>query len=223
MDIEILYSDHNILAINKPSGLLTIPDGYHPEFPCAVNLLQESQGKLWVVHRLDKETSGVLLFARNARSHKFLNAQFQNRQVQKIYRAIVAGTPDWERQIIDLPLKVNGDRQHRTRVNLADSKPAQTDISVMIRFPGYTLIEARPHTGYTHQIRAHLAASGFPIVSDPLYDRHAPDHGQVISRLGLHAFQISFLRVESTAPLTLIAPYPDDFQAALTRLDSFNG
>ena len=218
MDIEIIYSDSNILAINKPSGLLTIPDGYHPEYPCAVQLLQETQGRLWVVHRLDKETSGVLLFARNARSHRFLNEQFQNRQVQKIYHAIIAGTPAWDRQAIDLPLKVNGDRKHRTRVNLADSKPAQTDITVMARFSGYTLIEARPHTGYTHQIRAHLAALGFPIVCDPLYDQHASDHAHILSRLGLHAFQISFLLPDFAVPMTLIAPYPEEFQAALTRL-----
>jgi tRNA pseudouridine32 synthase / 23S rRNA pseudouridine746 synthase len=218
MNIEIIFSDTNLLAINKPSGLLTIPDGYHSDLPCAVHLLQETQGRLWVIHRLDKETSGILLFARNARTHKFLNEQFQNRQVQKIYHAIIAGTPDWDRQVIDLPLKVNGDRQHRTRVNMPDSKSAQTDISVMARFPGYTFIEARPHTGYTHQIRAHLAASGFPIVCDPLYDRHALDHGHVISRLGLHAFQISFLPLASPSPMVLLAPYTEDFQAALTRL-----
>ena len=218
MNIDIIFSDPDVLAIDKPSGLLTIPDGYHPDLPCAIHLLQESQGQLWVVHRLDKETSGVLLFARNAYTHKFLNEQFQNRQVQKIYRAIIAGTPDWDRQAIDLPLKVNGDRKHRTRVNMADSKPAQTDITVMTRFPGYTLIEARPHTGYTHQIRAHLAAMGFPIVCDPLYDQHALDHAHILSRLGLHAFQISFLLPDSTVPMTLIAPYPEDFQAALTRL-----
>jgi len=218
MDIEILYSDPNILAVNKPAGLLTIPDGYHPEYACAIHLLQESHGQLWVVHRLDKETSGVLLFARDARAHKFLNDQFQNRQIQKIYRAIIAGSPDWDKQEITLPLKVNGDRKHRTRVNLADSKPAQTDISVLARFSGYSLVEARPHTGYTHQIRAHLSAVGFPIVSDPLYDKHALDYSYLISRLGLHAFQITFLLPDTTNPLSLIAAYPQDFQDALAKL-----
>ncbi len=222
MNIEILYSDANILAVNKPSGLLTIPDGYHPELPCAVRLLQANQGQLWVVHRLDKETSGVLLFARNALAHRFLNKQFQNRQVQKVYRAIIAGSPEWEQKEIDLPLKVNGDRQHRTRVSLADSKPAQTDIQVMARFSGYSYVEARPHTGYTHQIRAHLSAVGFPIVSDPLYDKHALDHSHVISRLGLHAYQISFMPPDTPNPVSLIAPYPDDFRNALAILGQLN-
>jgi RluA family pseudouridine synthase len=222
MNIEILYSDPNLLAVNKPSGLLTIPDGYHPELPCAVRLLQASQGRLWVVHRLDKDTSGVLLFARNAPTHKILNEQFQNRQVHKIYRAIIAGSPDWDQEEIDLPLKVNGDRQHRTRVGLADGKPAQTGIRLITRFSGYSFVEAHPHTGYTHQIRAHLSAIGFPIVSDPLYDRRWLDHNHIIARLGLHAFQITFLKPNSTTPVSLIAPYPHDFQDALAKLDQLN-
>jgi tRNA pseudouridine32 synthase / 23S rRNA pseudouridine746 synthase len=220
MDIEIIYSDANILAINKPAGLLTIPDGYHPEYPCAVQILRESQGQLWVVHRLDKDTSGVLLFARGPRTHKSLNEQFQNRQVQKTYRAIIAGSPEWDHQEIALPLKVDADRKHRTRVNLPDSKAAQTDITLLTRFSGYALVEARPHTGYTHQIRAHLAAVGFPIVSDALYDPHAVDHHHIISRVGLHAYQISFLLPDATTPLSLIAQYPEDFQDALSKLDS---
>ncbi len=222
MNIEILYSDPNLLVVNKPSGLLTIPDGYHPELPCAVRLLQASQGRLWVVHRLDKDTSGVLLFARNAPTHKILNEQFQNRQVHKIYRAIIAGSPDWDQEEIDLPLKVNGDRQHRTRVSLADGKPAQTGVGVIRRFCGYSFVEAHPHTGYTHQIRAHLSAMDFPIVSDPLYDKHWLNHNRIIARLGLHAFQITFLKPDSTTPVSLIAPYPPDFQDALTKLDQLN-
>ena len=222
MDIEFIWSDDNILAVNKPAGLLTIPDGYHPELPCAINLLQADQGQLWVVHRLDKETSGVLLFARNARTHKLLNEQFQNRQVQKIYRAIIVGSPEWDLLEINLPLKVDGDRKHRTRVNLPGSKPAQSDVTVLSRFAGYTLVEVRPHTGYTHQIRAHLSATGFPIVSDFLYDKNALMHNLVLSRLGLHAFQITFWQPDATAPLTLTAPYPVDFNDVVNKLNLLN-
>ncbi len=222
MNLDILWSDENILAINKPAGLLSIQDGYRPELPCAVNLLKENQGQLWVVHRLDKETSGILLFARNARAHKFLNEQFQRRQVQKIYHAFIIGSPNWEHQEINLPLKVDGDRQHRTRVNLPGGKPAQTDIIVISRFPGYSFVEARPHSGYTHQIRAHLSAIGFPILSDPLYDRNSFLHQHILSRLGLHAFQISFMEMDSVTPLILTAPYPHEFQDALSRLSQLN-
>jgi RluA family pseudouridine synthase len=222
MEIDIIWSDDNILAINKPAGLLSIPDGYHPELPCAVNTLQTSQGQLWVVHRLDKETSGVLLFARNARTHKFLNEQFQNRQVQKIYRAIIVGSPDWEQLEINLPLKVDGDRKHRTRVNLPGSKLAQSDVTVLSRFPGYTFVEVRPHTGYTHQIRVHLSASGFPIVSDLLYDQNASLHKLILTRLGLHAFQVTFWQPDATAQLTLTAPYPADFDDAINKLNLLN-
>jgi len=222
MDIDIIWSDENILAINKPSGLLTIPDGYHPQLPCAINLLQVTEGQLWVVHRLDKETSGLLLFARNAKAHRFLNGQFQNRQVQKIYHAIITGSPNWDRQEIRLPLKVDGDRKHRTRADLVGGKPAQTDLLVISSFPGYSLVEAHPHTGYTHQIRAHLSAIGFPIISDPLYDKNSHVHAHILSRLGLHAFQISFLQPDSTTLLALTAPYPDDFGEALTKLGQLN-
>jgi len=222
MQLDILWSDENIIAVNKPAGLLTIQDGYHPELPCAVNLLKESQGQIWVVHRLDKETSGVLLFARNARAHKFLNEQFQSRQVQKIYRALIIGSPNWERREINLPLKVDGDRKHRTRVNLPGSKPAQTDVIVISRFSGYSFVEARPHSGYTHQIRAHLSAIGFPILSDPLYDKNSFFHQHILSRLGLHAFQISFMQPDSVTPLVITAPYPREFQDTLSRLGQLN-
>jgi RluA family pseudouridine synthase len=222
MDLDIIWSDENILAVNKPAGLLTIQDGYHPELPCAVNLLKKSQGQIWVVHRLDKETSGVLLFARNARAHKFLNEQFQSRQVQKIYRAFIIGSPNWDHREINLPLKVDGDRKHRTRVNLPGSKPAQTEIIVISRFPGYSFVEARPHSGYTHQIRAHLSAIGFPILSDPLYDKNSSFHQHILSRLGLHAFQISFIQPDSVTPLVISAPYPRDFQNALSSLSQVN-
>jgi tRNA pseudouridine32 synthase/23S rRNA pseudouridine746 synthase len=220
--LNILWSDDNIIAVNKPSGLLTIPDGYRPDLPCAVNLLQEDMGHLWVVHRLDKETSGVLVFARNAWTHKSMNEQFQNRLVQKVYRAIIVGNPPWERQEITFQLKVDGDRKHRTRVNMPGSKSAQTDIILMTRFSGYSFVEARPHTGYTHQIRAHLFAVGFPIVSDPLYDKSSFLHSQILSRLGLHAFQITIIHPKTAIPQVLTAPYPEDFQAALNRLNRLN-
>ncbi len=218
MEFAILYSDENLLAVDKPAGLLSIPDGYHPEKPCAINLLQQVQGRLWVVHRLDKETSGVLLFARNPDAHKWLNDQFQTRRVHKIYHAIIAGNPTWDHQEIALPLKVDGDRNHRTRVNLPGSKPAQTDISLIDRYPGYSLVEARPHTGYTHQIRAHLAAIGFPILSDPLYGRNAAIPNGLISRLALHAYQIVVSLPGSKTPIRITAPYPLDFQGALDQL-----
>ena len=222
MEIDIIWSDNNVLAVNKPAGLLTIPDGYHPELPCVINFLKTSWGQLWVVHRLDKETSGILLFARNAPTHKLLNEQFQNRQVHKIYRAIIVGNPDWDRQEIHFPLKVDGDRKHRTRVNLPGGKSAQSDVTVITRFPGYSLVEVRPHTGYTHQIRAHLSAAGFPIVSDPLYDNNSEVHNQILPRVGLHAFQITFWLPDANEPMTLTAPYPPEFQEGLDRLGQLN-
>ncbi len=219
MNIEILYSDPNLLAVNKPSGLLTIPDGYHPELPCAVRLLQASQGRLWVVHRLDKDTSGVLLFARNALTHKILNEQFQNRQVHKIYRAIIAGSPEWEQEEIDLPLKVNGDRQHRTRVNLAGQQTRPNRYS-----PDHTLPRLF-FRGGPPPYRLHPPDSG-PSIGDRLSDRFGSFVrpalvGSPVTLLlawGCTPIQISFLLPDAPHPVSLVAPYPPDFQAALTRL-----
>jgi RluA family pseudouridine synthase len=169
MDYQVVLEDEALLVINKPPGLLSIPDGYDPSLPHLAGLLQERYGRVWVVHRLDKDTSGVMLFARSADAHRALNQQFEERKTRKEYHAVCVGMPEWETLSITLPLRVNGDRRHRTVIDHQTGKPAETDAAVLQRLGVFTLVSALPHTGYTHQIRTHLAAMALPILDDPLY------------------------------------------------------
>jgi RluA family pseudouridine synthase len=216
-----LWADAHLLVVDKPAGLRVIPDGYDSKLPTLVGLLQLEWGKLWVVHRLDKDTSGVMVFARSADAHRALNQQFADHSVGKIYHALAAGSPDWEHKTVALPLRVNGDRGHRTVIDTHHGKLARTDLAVLRRFPLFCLMEAKPHTGYTHQIRAHLAACGLPIMGDPLYQYPPSWTGPKldlkalppIQRTALHALSIHFAHPETGQEMSFSSPYPVDFQS----------
>lgn len=229
--LPILLADDRILAIDKPSGLLAIPDGYHPGYAHVRMLLEPLYGRLWVVHRLDKETSGVFLLARDTEAHRELNAQFAYRKVKKEYRLIAAGVHQSDQWEVALPLKVNGDRAHRTVVDLKHGKPATTRFHVIHRFSGgYCLLAAYPASGYTHQIRAHLAACGLSIAGDPLYQPRVhpamvaqilvsfSDEVKTANRLMLHACHIEFLHPGLKQPVSIASPLPDDFNIFLREV-----
>lgn len=190
--IEIIYSDEAILVIDKPAGLHTLPDGYDASLPHVRSMLEPEYGRLWIVHRLDRETSGVLVLARTAKAHRHLNTQFEQHQVRKLYQALVVGIPDWQETTVSLPLRVNVGHRHRTAVDPRRGKPAATHLRVLERFTDTALVEAAPETGRTHQIRAHLAALGYPIVGDELYGGSPSSTG-----LHLHAYSL-----EVTHPVT---------------------
>jgi len=219
VDLPILWEDAALVAVNKPAGLRAIPDGYDPTLPHLHGLLSAQYGRLWVVHRLDKDTSGVMILARSAAAHRSLSLQFEQRETRKEYHALVCGAPDWEEREIDLPLRVNGDRKHRTVIDAAGGRAAFTFCRVLRRWGAFTLLAVYPRTGYTHQIRAHLAAVGLPIAADPLYAALArPAPPPPIQRTALHAFQIHFTHPIQAAPMTLQAPYPADLEEAIGRL-----
>jgi Pseudouridylate synthases, 23S RNA-specific len=227
---HILWIDDAILIINKPSGLLTIRDGYNSDSPYLVQILSKEFGQLWVVHRLDRDTSGILIVARTAQAHQNLNLQFEHRLIKKTYHAITVGVPDRDHFIVDVPLRVNGDRHHRTIADPQKGKNAATEFTVLAKYKGFCLIEAHPSTGYTHQIRAHLLAAGFPILSDPLY-QVKPEKGaklpfskvsqledSIISRTALHALSITFSHPLTGLFMEKQATYPEDFDHAIKRL-----
>jgi tRNA pseudouridine32 synthase/23S rRNA pseudouridine746 synthase len=214
---EILWADASLLVINKPAGLRSLPDGYDPARPHLRLLLEPQFGRLWMVHRLDKETSGVLLLARSAEAHRALNTMFERHQVRKWYHAIAAGCPEWNEQSVRLPLRPNGDRRHRTVVDHSRGKPAVTHLCLLQRFSSASLIEAQPETGRTHQIRAHLAVLGLPLLGDALYG--APAMPELpLDTLALHAFALELIHPESGQLVRFEAPYPPAFQAALNHL-----
>lgn len=224
-EIPILWSDTALLVVNKPAGLPTLPDGYHPDAPCLVRALEASFGRLWVVHRLDRYTSGVLALARSREAHRALNMQFDRRQVVKVYHALVVGAPTWEKRTVRLLLRADGDRKHRTVVDARGGKPAVTRLRVLERLGRYTLLEAVPETGRTHQIRAHLAAIRLPIAADALYGDGAPifppegpPTSPILARLGLHAWSLEFQHPLTDEPCRFEAPYPEDMAATLDRL-----
>jgi 23S rRNA pseudouridine1911/1915/1917 synthase len=235
--ISLIHLDSSILVVSKPSGLATIPEGYDAQAPDLAALLRAEYGDLWVVHRLDRDTSGVLVLARTESAHRLLNDQFESRQVSKVYHALVKGHPAWNDTVVSAPLLVDADRHHRTMVDQHNGKPAVTSFRVLERFGRggrrWALVEARPETGRTHQIRVHLMTLGNPVAVDALYGTKQPillssfkqdyrgnpeDELPLLSRLALHACQLTFTHPETGESVTYEAPYLKDIGATLNQL-----
>ncbi|HFC09964.1 MAG TPA: RluA family pseudouridine synthase [Chloroflexi bacterium] len=219
-EIPVLFADDYLLVVAKPAGLLTVPDGWQPDLPHLAALLAPQWGRLWVVHRLDRETSGVMVLARTAGAHRALNAQFAQREIRKTYHAIVFGEPVWRQRTVSLRLTPNRGRRKRTVVD-ARGKPARTEVRVLQRFGAFSLLEAAPHTGRRHQVRVHLFALGFPIVNDPLYGDATDDHPLPIQRLALHARRLTFQHPATGETMGFTALHPPDFAAALENLAAY--
>jgi RluA family pseudouridine synthase len=234
IDLPVIHSDDAILVIDKPAGVLSIPDHWDPDAPVAQTMLRDEWGKLLVVHRLDKDTSGVLIYAKTAEAHRALSEAFESRAVTKIYRALVRGSPAWDEERCDLPLLPDGDRLHRTVVGARGSKASSTSFAVIARYKDCALVEARPATGRTHQVRVHLAALGFPCLCDPLYGDGKPfllsklkkrwkgdpfDERPLLERTALHALSAEFPHPATGEALTIEASLPKDMRATIAQLE----
>jgi RluA family pseudouridine synthase len=212
--LEIIHQDSHILVLAKPPGLAVLPGGWGEQAPYLTGMIETQYGKIWVVHRLDKVTSGVMVFARTAEAHRALNGQFERHTVQKVYHAIVEGLPPWEAHTARHMLRTDVGRAHRTVVVRKRGKSSETVFKLLGRGLAQALLEAQPRTGRTHQVRVHLAALGYPLVADTMYG--APETS-LIARPALHAFSLSFLHPGSGRPVAFNAPAPQDFVAALER------
>lgn len=214
MTPDILHRDGRLVAVNKPAGLDVIPGrGEAAERGCLRDILAERLGtRVWVVHRLDRDTSGVVIFALDAEAHRSLCLQFEGRAVEKIYDAVVQGEPREEAGEIVAPLRTFGSGREGVS---PDGKPSVTRWRVRRRGAGIAGLEVRPLTGRRHQIRVHLFHIGHPVWGDPLYGLERPVGGG--SRLMLHARRLTLLHPDG-GDWTAQAPVPEDFAAVLGRL-----
>jgi 23S rRNA pseudouridine1911/1915/1917 synthase len=229
----IIEENNDWVAINKPSGLLSIPDREGKETSLKV-LLKEKYGDIFTVHRLDKDTSGLIIFAKNEVAHKMLSQQFEERQTIKIYKGLVLGSLPEAGGTIDKPIAphpaLNG-----TMIIHRNGKNAITDFEVITDYGIYSWVQFRIHTGRTHQIRIHMKEYGHPIAVDPLYGDGKPvfisalkkkfklsqkeeEERPILGRLGLHAFSLGFTN-EKGDQVNLEAPVPKDLRATLQQLD----
>jgi 23S rRNA pseudouridine955/2504/2580 synthase/23S rRNA pseudouridine1911/1915/1917 synthase len=210
--MDILYKDEHLLVVTKPAGLSVLPEGWEPDAPYLVKMLEEEYAKIWVIHRIDKITSGVVIFALTADAHRSLNIQFEKHQVDKKYHAIVNGSPKWDEKVTKFPLRVNVGHKHRTMVDDKNGVKSETRFKVLKRSRDWSLLEAIPMTGRTHQIRVHAYALGFPLLGDTLYSAPETD---IIARPALHAYSLAFNHPVSNERVLFTAPYPLDFEHAL--------
>lgn len=243
--LDLLLNDPDCVAVNKPARLATIPG--RAETTSVLEDLGEQLGlpskgtddpRLRVVHRLDKDTSGVLLFAKNKDAQRLLSHQFQNNLIQKEYLALVHGRPMEDSGEIDAPLAPHPTQKDRMHVS-RHGRPARTFWKMEQRFRQFALLRVFPKTGKTHQIRVHLLSIGIPLIIDPLYNPprpgedgdlylsgfkrdYRPSRGEeerpLISRLTLHAHRLTFHHPQNNQTVTVEAPIPKDLRAAISQL-----
>ena len=205
--LEILYSDNDLIAINKPAGLLSVASADESE-PHALAMLRNQLSrpkhpvKLWPVHRIDRDTSGVLLFATSREMREAVHAGWSS--AEKTYLAVVEGVPNPSKGTIDQPLRMDPEK-YQTHVGAhPEAKKAITHFKTKRSVKGLTLLEVQLETGRQHQIRAHLAWLGHPVIGDPRYGNKGP-------RMGLHALRLSITQPETDKRLTFEIPAPKEF------------
>lgn len=227
-DYTTIFSDDEIVVLNKRSGLCVAADRYDEDVPRLDLLAQNEFGRLLAVHRIDKDTSGLVVYTRSEQAQKNLSAQFAAHTVVKTYFCLVNGRPLWNEIKVTLPLMPDGDARHRTVVNRSHGKPSETDFVLAGACGPYSWIKAMPRTGRTHQIRAHLSANGLTIVCDPLYSgnqkpvrlseikrRYNGDpetERPLLERLALHAYKIKFVHPVKNTEVEFTAPFQKDME-----------
>lgn len=234
--VEIIAETDHWIALSKPGGMLSIPDREQSE-PSLKDWLNEKYGKVWIVHRLDKFTSGLILFAKDEHTHKFLSKQFEERTVEKKYLGLVQGIPANKEGHIDVPIMEHPSK-NATYITHQKGKPSQTDYKVLHEYGLYSWLEFQIHTGRTHQIRVHMKHIGHPIVCDDVYGTADPillssikrkkfklskadeEERPLLNRLALHAWKLSFTDVDGTAK-HLEAPLSKDLKALLQQFEKW--
>lgn len=232
-----IYEDDNIIVINKESGILSIPDRYDPLIPSLDKILKRKYENIFIVHRLDKETSGIMVFAKDSESHKSLNEQFQKRKLTKFYHVLVAGIVSEDKIDIDIPLMPNPGKKPGM-IPSARGKESLSKLRVIERFRHATFAEVDLVTGRHHQLRAHVAAIGHPLLVDSLYSEKSEfylssvkrkytisknkEERPLISRITMHASTLEFFHPKTNEIVKFEAEYPKDFAVTLKQLRKFD-
>lgn len=232
--LTVLFENESFIAIDKPAGVLSIPAQNTSPAAALVSRVTERLGsKAWVVHRLDRDTTGVIIFAKTAEAHSALSQQFEHGIVRKVYQALVSGVPEEREGEVNHPISVND----RTVELNRHGKEARTRYRVMEAFRAFSFVELYPETGRRHQIRLHMLAIGHPLAVDADYGdrtrlmlsdfkrnykpgRH--DERPILDRLSLHAASITVQDPATGSPVTISSPLPRDIDLALKQLRKYN-
>ena len=239
MKLTILHEDPALIAVDKPAGMLTIPDRHDEALESLHKSLEARRGeRLWVVHRLDRETSGVVLFARNEEEHRRLSMLFEAGSVGKFYVGLVTGRVEPEAGSIDAPIAEHPAVKGKM-VIARRGKPSLTDYRVVEQWPLFALVQFQLHTGRTHQLRVHMAHLGHPFVGDAVYGSGKPfllsgikrgytrsekdeEERPLLARVALHAYRVVVPRADGGEPLYVEATLPKDIAACVNQLNKWS-
>ncbi len=224
--LDVVYEDADLIVVNKPVGLVVHPAPGHPDGTLVNALLYHCGDSLsgingelrpGIVHRIDRDTSGLIVCAKNDRTHLGLAAQLQDHSLARVYEAVTVGNLREDAGTVDAPIGRHPVDRKKMAVDRQNGRSAVTHWSVIGRYPGYTHVECRLETGRTHQIRVHMASLGHPLLGDVVYGSRKPWPG--LAGQCLHARKIRFIHPTTGQPVELECPLPDWFQNVLRQID----
>jgi 23S rRNA pseudouridine955/2504/2580 synthase len=233
-DDLIIYEDNAIIAINKPPFIASLHERLDTNIQSIIQLVKDVNPDYALCHRLDRETSGVMLVAKNAEAYRDLAIQFEKRTVKKIYHAVVSASVALDNLVVDLPLYT--DSKRRVQISKKSGKPSLTIFNTLKQYKHFSLLACEPQTGRLHQIRVHAASQNLPLVCDELYGGKVPElslikrkvkygadetNKPMMSRVALHAYSISFESPDK-GPVSVHAPYPKDFNVLIKLLEKYD-
>ena len=224
--LDVVYEDDDVIVVNKPVGMVVHPAPGHPDGTLVNALLYHCGSSLsgingvlrpGIVHRIDRDTSGLIIAAKNDRAHLALAAQLQDHTLARVYEAVAVGNLKKDSGTVDAPIGRHPVDRKKMAVDRKNGRPAVTHWSVLARYPGYTRVECRLETGRTHQIRVHMASIGHPLLGDVVYGNKKPFPG--LAGQCLHAKRLRFLHPSTGEPVEVECPLPQWFTDVLKKIN----